>query len=65
MPWRPCLAAAEMHQLGRLRIAFVDRHLDGLGMRQIDRDLTPFFANFDALLTPTLCLPPLPIGNCK
>lgn len=35
------------------------------GMRQIGRDLALFFADFDVLLTPTLCLPPLPLGQLQ
>lgn len=32
-------------------------------MRQIGRELALFFADFDVLLTPTLCLPPLTLGQ--
>lgn len=33
------------------------------GMRQIGRDLALYFADFDVLLTPTLCMPPLSLGQ--
>ncbi|RXH37927.1 6-aminohexanoate hydrolase [Bradyrhizobium nanningense] len=34
-------------------------------MRQIGRDLALFFVDFDVLLTPTLCLPPLRLGQLE
>ncbi|MET4072255.1 amidase [Bradyrhizobium sp. S3.2.6] len=47
------------------RMTAVDYIVAMQALRQIGRDLALFFADFDVLLTPTLCLPPLPLGQLE